>query len=239
MRKDHRPYSLKKAYLKFQNFYANYFLAPHFERFGRGHAFMRPWYVEVFGGPVELGDYATIIATRDQVVRLSVWSVQNGGGGIRIGSYGLICPGVRISSGSRITIGDNCMMAAGVYITDADWHGIYDRTGFGRTLPVRISDNVWVGDRAMIGKGVSIGENSIIGAGSVVMHSIPANVIAAGNPARVIRELDPEQEMRTRQDWFSAHTRLSAELAAWDRAMLKDNTLLHWLRYLFFPQKGD
>jgi acetyltransferase-like isoleucine patch superfamily enzyme len=239
MRKDHRPYSLKKAYLKFQNLYANHFLAPHFERFGRGHAFMRPWYVEVFGGPVEIGDYATIIATRDQVVRLSVWSVQEGRGGICIGSYGLICPGVRISSGSRITIGDNCMMAGGVYITDADWHGIYDRAGFGRTLPVSISDNVWIGDRAMIGKGVSIGENSIIGAGSVVMHSVPANVIAAGNPARVIRELDPEQEMRTRRDWFSAHTRLSAELAAWDRAMLKDNTLLKWLRYLFFPKKGD
>lgn len=239
MRKDHRPYSLKKAYLKFQNLYANHFLSPHFDRFGRGHSIMRPWYVEVFGGPVELGDFATIIATRDQLIRLSVWSVQEGMGRITVGSYCLIAPGVRISSGSRITIGDSCMMACGVYITDADWHGIYDRAGFGRTLPVSISDNVWIGDRAMIGKGVSIGENSIIGAGSVVMHSVPANVIAAGNPARVIRELDPEQAMRTRRDWFSAHARLSAELAAWDRAMLKDNTLLKWLRYLFFPQKGD
>ncbi len=239
MRKDHRPYSLKKACLKFQNLYADHFLAPHFDRFGRGHAIMRPWYVEVFGGPVEIGDFATIIATRDQLVRLSVWSVQEGMGRITIGSYCLIAPGVRISSGSRITIGDSCMMACGVYITDADWHDIYDRAGFGRALPVTISDNVWIGDRAMIGKGVSIGENSIIGAGSVVMHSIPANVIAAGNPARVIRELDPEKEIRTRGDWFTEHARLSAELAAWDRAMLKDNTLLNWVRYLIFPQKGD
>ncbi len=170
MRKDHRPYGMKKAYLKFQNLYANHFLRPHFERFGKGHAFMKPWNVEVFGGPVELGDFATVIATRDQIIRLSVWSVQEGMGRITIGSYCLICPGVRISSGSRITIGDNCMMASGVYITDADWHGIYDRAGFGRTLPVSISDNVWIGDRAMICKGVSIGENSIIGAGSVVVE---------------------------------------------------------------------
>ena len=239
MRKDHRPYSLKKVFLKFQNLYARHFLAPHFDRFGRGHAFMRPWYVEVFGGPVVLGDYATVIATRDLVVRLSVWSLQEGMGRITIGDYCLISAGVRISSGCEITIGDSCMMACGVYITDADWHGIYDRAGFGRSLPVHIADNVWIGDRAMIGKGVHIGENAVIGAGSVVMHDIPANVIAAGNPARVIRELDPEKEMRTRQDWFTDHARLSRELAEWDRALLTGNTLTGWLRYLLFPRKGD
>lgn len=239
MRRDHRPYGMKKAYLKFQNMYANHFLRPHFERFGKGHAFMKPWNVEVFGGPVELGDFATVIATRDQIIRLSVWSVQEGMGRIAIGSYCLICPGVRISSGSGITIGDNCMMASGVYITDADWHGIYDRAGFGRTLPVSISNNIWIGDRAMICKGVSIGENSIIGAGSVVVTSIPANVIAAGNPARVLRTLDPEREMRTRRDWFAGHSHLSWELNAWDKAVLKENTVFKWLRYLIFPQKGD
>lgn len=230
---------MKKAYLKFQNLYAHHFLKPHFERFGKGHAFMKPWNVEVFGGPIALGDFATVIATRDQIIRLSVWSIQEGMGRITIGSYCLICPGVRISSGSQITIGDNCMMASGVYITDADWHGIYDRAGFGRTLPVSISDNVWIGDRAMICKGVGIGENSIIGAGSVVVNSIPANVIAAGNPARVLRELDPEMEMRTRRDWFAGHSHLSRELDAWDQAMLTGNSLIKWLRYLIFPRKGD
>jgi acetyltransferase-like isoleucine patch superfamily enzyme len=239
MLRDHRPYRMKKAYLKFQNIYANHFLRPHFERFGKGHAFMKPWNVEVFGGPVELGDFATVIATRDQIVRLSVWPVQQGMGRITIGSYCLICPGVRISSGSQITIGDNCMMASGVYITDADWHGIYDRAGFGRALPVCLSDNVWIGDRAMICKGVSIGENSIIGAGSVVVNPVPANAIAAGNPARVLRYLDPEKEMRTRRDWFTSHTNLSAELDAWDYAMLKENTAIKWLRHLVFPRKGD
>jgi acetyltransferase-like isoleucine patch superfamily enzyme len=230
---------MKKAYLKFQNIYANHFLRPHFEKFGKGHAFMKPWNVEVFGGPVELGDFATVIATRDQIIRLSVWPVQQGMGRITIGSYCLICPGVRISSGSQITIGDNCMMASGVYITDADWHGIYDRAGFGRALPVRLSDNVWIGDRAMICKGVSIGENSIIGAGSIVVNPVPANAIAAGNPARVLRYLDPEKEMRTRRDWFTGHTHLSAELDAWDNAMLKGNTAIKWLRHLVFPRKGD
>jgi carbonic anhydrase/acetyltransferase-like protein (isoleucine patch superfamily) len=91
----------------------------------------------------------------------------------------------------------------------------------------------------MICKGVSIGENSIIGAGSVVVSPVPANVIAAGNPARAIRDLNPEMEMRTRRDWFAGHSHLSGELEAWDKAMLKENTVLKWLRYLIFPRKGD
>ena len=58
------------------------------------------------------------------------------------------------------------------------------------TAPVRIGDNVWVGGNVTICPGVTIGENSVIGAGSVVIHDVPANCIAAGNPARVIREID-------------------------------------------------
>lgn len=55
--------------------------------------------------------------------------------------------------------------------------------------PIHIKDNVWVGGGAIICKGVTIGENTTIGAGSVVTKDIPANVFAAGNPCRVIREL--------------------------------------------------
>ena len=73
MRKDHRPYVIKKAWLKFQKFYTRHFLAPQLERLGNGHAFMQPWHVELFGGPIEIGRYATVIATSDKKVRLSVW----------------------------------------------------------------------------------------------------------------------------------------------------------------------
>jgi acetyltransferase-like isoleucine patch superfamily enzyme len=54
---------------------------------------------------------------------------------------------------------------------------------------VTLGENVFVGDRSLILKGVEIGAHSVIGAGSVVVSSIPEGVIAAGNPARVIREL--------------------------------------------------
>ena len=239
MRRDHRPFWLKKAYLRLESRYARHFLCPHFERFGKGHTVMQPWNVEVFGGPVVLGDHATVIATRDQKIRFSVWPVQEGGGRIVIGDYALICPGVRISSGAEIVIGDSCMMASGVYITDADWHGIYDRIAFGRAVPVHISDNVWIGDRAMICKGVSIGCNSIVAAGSVVTKPVPDNVVVAGNPARVVKSLDVEAEKRTRRDGLAASAGWFAELDAWDRALLQDNTVLKWLRYVFFPQKGD
>lgn len=56
--------------------------------------------------------------------------------------------------------------------------------------PVRIGNNVWIGGSAIIGPGVTIGDNTTIGAGSVVVKSIPANVVAAGNPCRVLRSLE-------------------------------------------------
>lgn len=58
------------------------------------------------------------------------------------------------------------------------------------TAPVRIESNVWIGGNVTICPGVTIGENSVIGAGSVVVHDIPANCIAAGNPCKVIREIN-------------------------------------------------
>jgi len=57
------------------------------------------------------------------------------------------------------------------------------------TDPVTIEDNCWIGAGTTICPGVHIGENSVIGAGSVVVHDIPANSVAAGNPCKVIREI--------------------------------------------------
>ena len=88
----------------------------------------------------------------------------------------------------KISIGDSCMFGHGACITDADWHGIYDRTKVvGDPKPVVLEENVWVGEDAMICKGVRIGANSIIGARSVVTKDIPNNTIYAGNPATFIR----------------------------------------------------
>jgi acetyltransferase-like isoleucine patch superfamily enzyme len=77
------------------------------------------------------------------------------------------------------------MMAAGSYITDSDWHEMYDRGQRAKgVFPVKIGDNVWLGDHCMVLKGVTIGENSVVAAGAVVAKDVPPNVVVAGNPAR-------------------------------------------------------
>lgn len=57
------------------------------------------------------------------------------------------------------------------------------------SLPIHIGQNVWIGSNAAILPGVSIGDNTVIGAGSVVTRDIPTNVVAVGNPCRVLREI--------------------------------------------------
>ena len=61
-----------------------------------------------------------------------------------------------------------------------------------RALPITVGDNVWFGGGCRILPGVTIGSNVVIGAGSVVTHDVPDNCVAAGNPCRVLRSLDPE-----------------------------------------------
>ena len=239
MRRDTRPYFVKKAHLKFQEYYVHHFLGPQFDSLGKGFTFMKPWHVEIFGSPIVLGDYANVIATPDKRIRLTVWSNIEDRVGIRIGSYCLICPGVRIGSAQEIVVGDNCMIASSAYITDSDWHDIYNRAAVGRTAPVRIGDNVWIGDSAIICKGVTIGENSIIGAGAIVVDSVPPNTIAAGNPAKVVKQLDPKQRITKRAQWFSDPERLSEEIDTMDRDMLKGNTICHWIRSMVSPKKED
>jgi acetyltransferase-like isoleucine patch superfamily enzyme len=239
VRRDHRPFYLKKIYVKFQEFYVNHFLRPQLEHLGAGFTFMKPWHVELFGAPIELGDCVNVVAASDKKVRLAIWPDQKGKGRIQIGNYCLICPGVRIGAAEEIVVGDNCMIASNAYITDSDWHDIYNRTGMGVTAPVKIENNVWIGDSAIICKGVAIGENSIIGAGAVVVDRIPANCVAAGNPARVVKELDLGEAFTTRAQFFSDPDKLSRGFDQMDKELLKENTLLRWLRYLLFPSKTD
>jgi acetyltransferase-like isoleucine patch superfamily enzyme len=240
LRRDYRPYYIKRLDLKFREWYVERFLRPQFNHLGMGCTFMKPWHVHVFGWPIDLGDFANVITTPDHRVRLTVWGRKQGEGFISIGKYCLICPGVRISAASGITIGDSCMMASSVYITDSDWHGIYDRLDYiGSSAPVRVGNNVWIGDSAIVCKGVTIDDNSIIGAGSVVRKDIPANSIVAGNPAKVIRELDTENPMRTRAEWFTDPEKLARDIIGIDKDMLKGNTLMRWLTSLIFPAKGN
>jgi acetyltransferase-like isoleucine patch superfamily enzyme len=111
---------------------------------------------------------------------------------------------VGISGGSicaarSIEIGAGSMLGANVTIADTDFHSLYPAfRGENchpsiRTAAVTIGERVFIGTNSIILKGVSIGSNSVIGAGSVVTHDIPDNCIAAGNPCRVIRTLNPSE----------------------------------------------
>jgi len=237
--RDYRPYYIKKFDLLLRDWYVDHFLRHQFRYLGKNGTFMKPWHIQVFGWPIDLGDYANVITTSDHKVRLTIWSEKDTQASISIGNYCLICPGVRISAATSITIGDSCMMASSAYITDADWHGIHDRTDYiGKTAPISIGNNVWIGDSAIVCKGVTIGDNSIIGAGSVVTRDIPANSIAVGNPAVVIKEIDTNLPFKTRADWFSNPIKLASDIEEIDRDMLKDNTFIGWIRSLVFPGKG-
>jgi acetyltransferase-like isoleucine patch superfamily enzyme len=96
------------------------------------------------------------------------------------------------SEGPGIRIGAGALLGSEVTIYDSDFHDLRPgrrRDGRPRMGAVELAEDVFVGDRALILKGVTIGAHSVIGAGSVVSSSIPAGVIAAGAPARVIGEL--------------------------------------------------
>lgn len=90
-----------------------------------------------------------------------------------------------------IYIGDYCMIGPGtVFATPG--HPVHPRLRELRyvyTLPIHVGKNVWIGSGVQIMPGVTIGDNSVIGAGSVVTKDIPANVVAVGNPCRILREI--------------------------------------------------
>lgn len=95
--------------------------------------------------------------------------------------------GTVIGAFSKITIGNNVRFGANTLITDSDWHPGDTRVGAAK--PVTIGNNAWLGINVVVLKGVEIGENTVIGANSLVTKSIPANVIAAGNPCKEIAKL--------------------------------------------------
>lgn len=94
----------------------------------------------------------------------------------------------------KVKIGANAQIASNVSIYTAG-HPVHPEsrnTGYEYGIPITIGDNVWIGGSVTILPGVTIGSNVVIGAGSVVTKDLPDNVIAAGNPCRVIRTITEE-----------------------------------------------
>ena len=115
---------------------------------------------------------------------------------------------VQIVASDSVRIGDNCLMASNIFISDTT-HGSYQGEGQSRpdsppndrplgSRPVVIGDNVWIGENVCILPGVSLGDGCIVNASSVVTKSFPAGCMLAGTPARVIKRWSEEQ-----QEWLA------------------------------------
>lgn len=237
MRRDHHPFWAENLTDWANQAWARHFLMPQFDALGPHARFLGPRHVELRGEGIRAGSHLHVFATRQEPVSLCVNPYDGGAGSITIGDYCVISPGARLRSGISIEIGQDCMLAERVLITDADWHDLYHRIYPGKRAPVRIGDNVWIGDGVTICKGVTIGDNSVIGAASVVTKDVPANAVAAGNPARVVAELDPDGPYSRREHLFDGGLPYDRLKADYDRDRLAGNTLLGWLRAHAFPSR--
>jgi maltose O-acetyltransferase len=113
------------------------------------------------------------------------------GSNIHIGRNGFVNFDCVFLDCAAIDIGDDLQMGPLVqlYTPDHPVDADLRRSGVEYARPIRIGNNVWIGGGAIVRGGVIIGDNSIIGAGSVVTRDIPADSLAVGNPARVVRSL--------------------------------------------------
>lgn len=114
-----------------------------------------------------------------------------GGRHVHFGKYVYANFGLTMVDDTHIYVGDNTMFGPRVTLATAG-HTIEPslrRKGMQYNMPVRIGSNCWLGAGVIVLPGVTIGDNSVIGAGSVVTKDIPANVVAVGNPCRVLRPI--------------------------------------------------
>lgn len=111
---------------------------------------------------------------------------------IRFGDHNRIFGKTHVAAieGCAVSFGDGCLFSDNVVFRTGDSHSIFDVDNGVRINPsksISIGNNVWFGNTSTILKGVCIGDDSVIGTGAIVTKNIPSNVIAAGNPARVIK----------------------------------------------------
>src|SRR4051794_30004747 len=124
----------------------------------------------------------------------NVWITAPAPARVRIGEGTFLNIGVMVAATALVEIGSHCMLANGCFVTDGN-HRFDDPgrpvtwQGFTSKGPTRIGDNVWCGTNVVVTSGVTIGDRSVIGANSVVTTDVPAGSIAAGAPARVLRQI--------------------------------------------------
>lgn len=154
----------------------------------------------ILGAPqVAIG--AHFHATRG--LKISVTTPDTSSPVITIGDHVAINEYVTLAAYDEISIGDHVLIGSRVYLGNVN-HGSYgpgdpslplvppNRRPLTGSGPLRIHDHVWIGEGVIVPGGVEIGAGSIVGAGSVVTKDVPAGVIVAGNPARIIKRFDRE-----------------------------------------------
>jgi acetyltransferase-like isoleucine patch superfamily enzyme/glycosyltransferase involved in cell wall biosynthesis len=143
-------------------------------------------------GCMEVGDRTTIFS---HTVRSEF--VAYAGGHLEIGSGVFINYGASLSAHDHVQIGDGSQIGSYAIMMDNDYHKVGQLDATPDSAPIILGKNVWLGVRVVVLKGVTIGDNAVIGAGSVVTKDVPANCLAAGVPAKVIRRFDaPEADAR-------------------------------------------
>ena len=129
-----------------------------------------------------------------------------GGGHVHFGKYVYANFNLTMVDDTHIYVGDYTMIGPNVTIASAG-HPILPELrekGYQYNMPVHIGKNCWIGAGSVILPGITIGDNTVIGAGSVVTKDIPENVVAVGNPCRVLRGIDREYYFKNRKiDWES------------------------------------
>jgi acetyltransferase-like isoleucine patch superfamily enzyme len=152
---------------------------------------------------VQLGNFVTLLQAE-----LRCYS----NGHIEIGDYCWFSLRTQIVSCSAVRIGPYCIFGRDVYISDTNEHptdslirrnetiqlqisGQSPNRSLAVSRPISIGRDVWVGERACILKGVTIGDGAIVAANSVVSKDVPPYSVVAGNPAKVVKRLEPAERM--------------------------------------------
>jgi acetyltransferase-like isoleucine patch superfamily enzyme len=158
----------------------------------RREAFVR-W--PVHGNVLEALREGRLELGKGALLEPEVWITAPGSARVRIGAGTFLNLGVMVAAEQLVEIGDHCMLANGCFVTDSSHR--YDDPekpvpwqGFTTKGPTRIGENCWLGANVVVTSGVTIGERCVIGANSVVTRDIPAFSVAAGAPAKVLREIE-------------------------------------------------
>ena len=117
---------------------------------------------------------------------------------VHIGAHTFVNHGAYFMDGAKITIGEHCFIGPdfGAYTAQHPLVAEERNSFIERALPIEVGNNVWIGARVTLLPGVHIGEGSVIAAGAVVTKDIPAHVLAAGVPARVVCPITDEDRIK-------------------------------------------